>query len=469
MDVVLINSMPEGKGINEATSEPPLGIAYLAAMLEKNGYNCSIIDADVLRLVPGKVVNEISRDVKLIGFYLNSFNFSAVKRTCELCRVELPEAVVVLGGPLASAAPEMVLSDIPCHGLVCGEGEFAIIKIVQNILAGKPTFDSSVPGAAYYNPGNSKIEMNPIERIVNLDELPFPAFHLLPPLAKYKSRSRKTPVGAIITSRGCTYECIFCSKDIFQRKVTFRSPANVLSEIDFLVKKYGVRQIDILDDNFAMKRSHIEPILDEIIARHYDLDVNLQLGVRAEILDEVLLTKMKEAGIFKLAFGIESADPAVLKICRKHGRLDMIENAVKLAKKQGFIVYGFFIIGLPGETDASFKKTLDFARRLDFDVANFAMALPFVGTELYRLVQQHGRFLIDTTKNIDFGFYGGKAFFEYGGNRAEDYMRRYRAAYREFYTIGKQFRMLVKIRSWSELRWHLNAGIDVLKGMIFRN
>jgi len=469
MDVVLINSLPEGKGITEATAEPPLGIAYLASMLEKNGFSCSIIDADVLKIVPEKVLMSIDNDVKLIGFYVNSFTYSSVKRTCELCRLERPGATVILGGPLASAAPEMLLSEVPCHGLVRGEGEYAIVRMMQNIATGKPVFDSAVSGAAYYEPGSRKIIMNPVERVVNLDELPFPAYHLLPPLSTYKSRSRKTPIGAIITSRGCAHECVFCSKDIFQRKVTFRSPSNVLKEIDFLVGKYGIRQVDILDDNFAMKRSHVEAILDGMIEKNYNLVVNLQLGIRAEILDESLLVKMRKAGIFKLAFGIESADPEVLRICRKHLRLDTVEQAVRLAKKHGFVVYGFFIIGLPGETEESFRKTLDFAKRLDFDVANFAMAIPFVGTELFRLIEKNGRFLIDTTKNVDYGFYSGKAFFEYGNNRAEDYMHRYRAAYREFYSPGKQLRMLLKVRSWSELRWYLDAGIDVLKGMISRN
>lgn len=465
MDAVFINPLPEGEGINEATLEPPLGLAYLAAMLERHGFACSIIDANVLRLPPRQVMERIPSDTKLIGFYLNSFNYSSVLETTRLCREERPESVVLLGGPLASAAPEMVLSRIPCHGLVRGEGEYAIVRIMQNIAAGRDVFDSEVPGAAYRDSENGSLLMNPVVRIKDLDQLPFPAYHLLPPLKRYKMRARKRPVAAIITSRGCVHRCTFCSKDIFKRKVTFRSPANVLAEIDFLVDRYGVRQIDILDDNFAHKRSHVESILDGIIQRDYGLAVNLQLGIRAEILDESLLVKMKRAGVFKLGFGVESADPEVLRLCRKPLNLRKVEESVKLAKKHGFVVYGFFIIGLPGETEESFQQTLEFARRANFDVANFMMAVPFVGTELYRMVEADGRFLIDVTQNIDSGFYGGKVFYEYGDNTAEDILRRYKAAYKEFYSLKKNLKLLGTIRSWAELYWYLDAGYSILKGM----
>jgi radical SAM superfamily enzyme YgiQ (UPF0313 family) len=127
-------------------------------------------------------------------------------------------------------------------------------------------------------------------------------------------------------------------------------------------------------------------------------------------------------------------------------------------------VYGFFIIGLPGETEKSFKNTIDFARRCDFDIANFTMALPFVGTELHRMVESHGTFLLDTTHNIDHGFYGGTPFYTYGDTPAQEYFRRYKLAYKMFYTWRKRLRMIVRIRSFSELMWYTNAALDVFKG-----
>ena len=284
----------------------------------------------------------------------------------------------------------MVMTKVNCHGLVRGEGEPAVLQIMHNIDLGLQPLDKTVPGAVFRNPKTGELIFNKIIRIDNLDKLPFPAYHLLPPLNVYKSRSRKSPVAAIVTSRGCLFKCSFCSKDIFKNKVTFRSPDNVLSEIDYLVQNFGVRQIDILDDNFALKKNRLEEILNGLINRNYGLAINLQSGIRSEIIDESLLNKMKKAGIFKIAFGVESADKNVLRLCRKKLDLNKIVSAASLAKQKGFLTYGFFIIGLPGETDEGFERTLDFARRVNFDIANFCIATPFVGTELYRQVQENG-------------------------------------------------------------------------------
>ena len=232
-----------------------------------------------------------------------------------------------------------------------GEGEEAVVRMMKNLAAGRPAFDPQVSGAAWRDPDTGEMQRNAVVRIEDIDRLPFPAYHLLPPLKAYKSRSRKRPVAAIVTSRGCAYECIFCSKNVFQRRVTFRSADNVLAEVDHLVRDFGVRQIDILDDNFAQKKSRMVEILDGLIERDYGLAINPQNGIRSEIIDEPLLEKMKRAGFYKLAFGVESADPDVLRTCRKRLDLDRLEQVVTMAKKMGFVVYGFFIIGLPGETE----------------------------------------------------------------------------------------------------------------------
>jgi radical SAM superfamily enzyme YgiQ (UPF0313 family) len=464
MEAIFINPLPKAVGSNDATVEPPLGLAYLASSLEQQGFKCSIIDAKTLGLGSEEVMSQISSQHSLIGFYLNSFNYDTVLELTQLCRRKQPDATIVLGGPLASAAPEMVLSDFPCHGIVRGEGEDAVVGIMHNLATGRPPFDREIPGAAYYDDSKNMV-MNPVVRIMDLDRLPYPAYHLLPPLNTYKSRSRKRPFAAIITSRGCSYDCIFCSKDIFQRKVAFRSPANVLAEIDYMVNNYGVRGLDILDDNFAQNRTRMEEILEGIVQRNYNLSINLQTGIRSEIIDEKLLSLMKRAGIYSLAFGIESADPEVLRICRKKLDLIKLEEVVKLAKKMGFLVHSFFIIGLPGETEESFRNTLDFARRLKLDVANICMAIPFPGTELFNMVKEKGRFLIDTTHKIDTGFYGGKVFFEYNNSRQEDTLRRYQIAYKEFYSIRKKLQLILSIRSLSEVIWYWDAAKFVLKGL----
>jgi radical SAM superfamily enzyme YgiQ (UPF0313 family) len=464
MDVVLINPAATGTGINEATVEPPLGLAYIAAVLEENSFKCKIIDQNIFCLPNIKILDEIPDDTKIVGFFMNSFLYNAVKELTYLIKEKNKNIIVLVGGPTPTAVPETVLKDIGCDGVIRGEGEYAVAKIMQNIKEGLSPFDSEVSGAVYYGEDKSIIT-NPIKRITDLDTLPFPAFHLLPPLSKYKSRSRKTPIAPIVTSRGCPYSCTFCSKDIYQRIVTFRSAQNVLNEIDFLVNKYKIRQLDILDDNFSQNRKRLEAILDGIIKKNYGLAINMQSGIRTESLDESILKKFKKAGVFKLAFGIESADENVLRLHKKMLKLGKVEETVKIAKKLGFIVYGFFIIGLPGETNEGFKKTMAFAEKLDLDIANFCMAIPFVGTELYKMIEDKGRFLVDTSKNIDSGFYDGTVFFIYDNYTEEDLLKRYKMAYKKFYSFGKQLKVLFSIRSISEFIWVSEAFWSIMQGM----
>lgn len=467
--VVLINPSPgcASRGVNEANVWPPMGLCSIGAALRERGVGAELIDANLLRLLPEEVVDRVPAQALLAGISVNSFTYDSARRICSLLRELRPETAIILGGPLPSANAELVLGEFACDGLIRGEGEYGMARLAENALAGAPLFDEGVAGAAWRDP-EGNVRENPPERILDLDSLPFPALDLAPPLSRYKSRSRKRPIAPLITSRGCAHACSFCSKDIFKRRVSFRSPENVLAEIDHLVTTRGVRQIDILDDNFAQKKTRMRAILQGLAERGYDLAVNLNAGIRTEGLTEEDFILMRRAGVFKVAFGIESADPGVLAMCDKRLKLETVERCIGWARKMGFVVYGFFIIGLPGEDEAAFRKTLEFARRTDLDVANFCLAAPFVGTELYRQVEKGGRFLVDTRKDLNEGFYAGKVFFEYGGQRAEDILRRYRTAYREFYSLRRQLRNLTTLRSFSELAWYVQTGVGVLKGLLSR-
>ena len=450
--------------MNEATVIPPLGLGYIAAVLEKGGFESSIIDANLLRLDNARIVDRIPAGARLIGVYLNSFTYETVKGLTPLIRKNFKDCVIILGGPLPTAEPEIVLAEIDCDGLIRGEGEYALLGIMKNIGKELHPFTGEISGAVFHEPGTKNIVRNPLTRIVDLDSLPFPAYHLMPELKLYR-QFRKSPSAPIITSRGCAHNCIFCCKDVFGKKMTFRSSRNVLEEIDHLVKHFGIRQLDFLDDNFALNERRMHEIFDGIIEKKYNLAINMQSGIRTELLDEPLLDKMKRAGVYKLAFGIESGDKEVLSTCRKQIDLDRVREVVRLAKKKGFLTYGFFIVGLPGETDEAFERTLEYAKALDLDVANFCMAVPFVGTELYRMVKENGRFLIDTSRNISSGFYDGKVFYEYKGMRQEDVLKRYKRAYKEFYSLDKKLALLLKIRSFNELKWFWDVTVMVVKGM----
>jgi len=179
-------------------------------------------------------------------------------------------------------------------------------------------------------------------------------------------------------------------------------------------------------------------------------------------MDSTLIAKMKKAGVFKIGFGVESGSPAMLKIAKKQLDLDKVLEATKLAKKAGIMTYGFFILGLPGENASTLQQTIDFAKKMDPMVANFCIAMPFPGTELFEMVKRNGKFLIDTAKNSPFGFYGSRAFFEYDGLNEATLLKYYRKAYYTFYFRPKKaIETILSIGSLNELKWVLTAGLKL--------
>jgi radical SAM superfamily enzyme YgiQ (UPF0313 family) len=434
-------------------------------VLEKHGFCPILIDANLEKINPDEIIRRIPEKVKIIGISVNSFTYGFTQELCASIKKRFPASMIVMGGPLASSSPATVLNNFACDVAIQGEGEFSFLTLTKNVCSDGFPFHN-VSGAHWIDHVTGSIEKNPVERIVNIDDLPFPAYHLIPALSKYKSRSRKRPIAPLLTSRGCSFGCSFCSKDVFQRKVSFHSPAYVLAEIEYLVRTFGVRQIDIIDDNFAFDKERMELILDGLIMKKYNLLVHLSVGIRAEGLDQNIFRKMRRAGVFKISFGIESADETVLRLCNKNLRLANIERAVTMAKKEKILVHGFFIIGLPGETESAFRKTMAFAKRVNFDIANFALAIPFPNTELYRQVERSGRFLIDTRLGLAIGYFSGSVFFEYPGLTKADVSSRYERAYKIFYSPWKIATQALKIRSFSELQWFIGSALTVVKNLV---
>lgn len=464
--VCLINSnpAPETRGLNTGSLLPPVGLATIAAVLEAHGHKVTIIDTRLFQQKIDTTVNNIAEDVGYVGINIDSFTFNTAKELCKIIKIKNKNTFIVLGGPYAHISPSILLNEFECDCVVQGEGEYALLEIV-NVKENKQIDFSCAPGTWWKN-STGMICHTPQQRITDLDALPFPAYHLLPSLSSYKSFSRQTPSAPLITSRGCAFSCNFCSRGAFHGKVVFRSAQNVIDEIDFLVQKYGIRHFDILDDNFALHKQRMHQIFDKIIERGYNLTFNLNSGIRSEGLTHELFSKMKKAGVTKVSFGIESADENVLKLCNKHLNLDDIRNAVQFAKEAKLLTSGFFIIGLPGESATSFKKTMQFAKEIDTDFANFCMAIPFPGTELYNQIAKSGKFIINVDRNIAYGLFGNKVFCTYEEQNEHDILQRYNDAYKEFYSFSRKMKIILKCRSLNEFRWVAKNAWTVLSNFI---
>lgn len=317
-----------------------------------------------------------------------------------------------------------------------------------------------------YKRENDVFYARPAKKVENLDDILPPAYHLLPPLKYYKARSRGFPVGYLVTSRGCPSQCIYCNHNIFGTRWRPHSVERVMSEIDYLVSHCGVRQIDILDDNFTFNRDRTERIISALSSRPYRVLINLQNGIRIDAVDKELLKQMKRAGVFRIGFGIETAVPRIQETIRKPINLEKAVRMMRYAKSIGMVVYGYFMLGLPGDDAESMRETIDFARRANPHFANFSICVPFPGTELFESIKEHGIFLENIENGIEAGFFGNKIFFQLEAMNGQVTSEYFRTAYRTFYARPlKIMETLSTIRSFAEAKWLVRVIGDIYQAI----
>jgi len=289
-----------------------------------------------------------------------------------------------------------------------------------------------------FKTSDGRIHNNPDrEAIADLDSLPWPAYHLfkmqhytnLQPATDHVDGARSF---SIMTSRGCPYRCTFCSQSIMPIKWRSRSPESVLAEWRHLVEDLGAEEIGILDDSANIRVKRLQEMAHLLIENNLNhvpwIFVN---GIRANLASKELLGLLKQAGLLRTAFGVESGDPDILASIDKKVDHDTIRQAFKNAKEVGLETIAFLIIGLPGETRETMQRTIDFAIELDPLIANFSMMTPYPGTKVYEIIKRQGRFLINDWE--DYVFFQQAARYEMGDMTAELVEEMYRKAYRQFY------------------------------------
>jgi anaerobic magnesium-protoporphyrin IX monomethyl ester cyclase len=434
-------------------ANPPLGLCYIAAVLRKNAIRVEIIDANALNLSTQDVAKKAkSFDVLGISGMTPAHQF--ITGLAGL----LPGKLKIAGGPHASGYPEKLLRsgyDI----VVRGEGEHSILEVMQ----GKKL--SRINGISYRQ--GSKIVHNSDREHIDPDELPLPARDLLPSngvdLPYIGMGVQFRPWSPIFTSRGCPYDCYFCNKKIFGRCFRKRSPENVILEIEELVKEYGVREIDMYDDTFNADLPRAEKILDMIIERDLDIKIRFSNGIRADMVTESFLRKLKKAGCIYIAYGIESGNQEILDRLGKNLRLEDVRKGVKLTKKIGIPVTGFFVLGMLGDTRETMQQTIDFAKKLDVDIAQFTIATPYPGTRFYEMVSSDGKFLTKDWGNVYHS--SGRMIYSYPDTASPETVEMmYRKAFREFYfRPGYLIRRILNMRSLGELKTILRGSKAILK------
>ncbi|MGD9405651.1 MAG: radical SAM protein [Anaerolineae bacterium] len=462
MRILLVN--PKSRLPIDTRTSPPLGLAYLAAVAEQSGHVVRVHDGDVQHTPLEEIVSHFSPQV--VGITANTTQIMAAWRDAELVKA-LCDAIVVLGGPHPTTLPEESVAKPGVDVVVRSEGEATWLELLstfKQILAqepAEPTLTAAdlqpIAGITYLDESGNPVSNpdRPPIPVEELEKMPFPAWHLfnldlytnLQPTVDHVE-GRSLP---ILTSRGCPYRCSYCSQ-IGPRRWRARSAESIVAEWKWLVQEQRAAEIGILDDSFNIDRQRVLDICDRLVDEGLNTVPWIMInGIRANIADEQVLGAMKNAGCIRAAFGVESGNQDVLNtVVDKHLTLDQVRAAFQAARAVGMETIGFFIIGLPGETEATMDDTIRFACELDPVVANFSIATPFPGTEMYNTVKAQGRILAETWD--DFVFFEGKARFEMPGLPAELVERKWKEAYRRFYLRPKRIaRTLGRKETWLRL------------------
>ena len=371
----------------EESPLPPLSLSYLASVLVREGIEVKILDFLVTQYHPKKLRRALEEyQPQLVGATCVTLNYPIARRMLKVCKAFDPHIFTVIGGPHVTFALEETLLQSPwIDAIVIGEGERTLVELVRAVEEDKDIHQ--LPGIAFAD-GGMVVKTPPQARIENLDQLPLPARELLP-MARY--RALGTPC-TVITSRGCPFNCIFCSgRRMFGPKVRFRNPGLVVDEIEKLQRDFGLEKINIVDDTFTLNHHHARAVCEEMLRRN--LKIKWSAFARVDRISEDLAQLMNRAGCEWVLFGVESADEGILKTIRKGITPDGVRRGVKIAAEAGINVFNSFILGLPGESRDTALKSMTFGDELYHKYGakyGFHILSPLPGTEVYERAKDYG-------------------------------------------------------------------------------
>ncbi len=454
MKITLVNPSAK-KWIVSRSKVIPLGLAYIGACLEKAGHSVVIIDENIHG--EAKIHN-----TDIVGITATTPLIESAWEIAE--RSKKSGAVTVIGGPHVTCMPEESARLSFVDYVVVGEGEFTMAELCTVLERGHNP--EKIQGLCYELNG-TLIHTQARPPIENLEDIPLPAYHLFPPLNQYTNPSpllgTRSPSANIMTSRGCPFQCIYCFIGTLGRKWRARSPASVLEEWKYLIEELGVKEIAIHDDVFNLRIDRVIELCELITEQNLVIPWTATGGLRADLVTKEMLMKMKEAGCYRVAIGVEVGTQEMLDRIRKKLTLDQIRDAFRLSKEVGLRTVGLFMIGSnPDESRESMEETIQFAKELDPDYAQFSMTTPYPGTQLFDEVLREGRLLVERWS--DYYHQHRSAFYECKEVTADLMEEMMGKAYREFYFRPRYMaRLLTNTDTWRNLPNVLRAGFHLLK------
>ncbi len=465
IDILLVNPPSPDKSIiirdlnrsgrtsREQIIWPQTNLAYLASMVPSN-LKVEIIDCiaekinweDFLKLLQEKKPKYIASHV------ITSTANNDLKTFKESKKIG---AKTITMGPHVTELTKLTLKQNPdLDFVILKECELTFKELIETLEKNTKDF-SQIKGLAWRNEKKEIIINEQRPFIENLDTLPLPKHNLLP-IEKYVFPFMASKFTFVVSSRGCPFPCTFCRQPImWSWKVRSRSAESLIEEMK-LLKKLGIKNFLFHSDTFTIDKKLVQKFCKMMIEQ--ELNLKWACNSRVDTLDEETLKMMKKAGCWMIAFGFESGSQKILDLCKKGATVEQGKKIAKMTDKVGIKVYGYFVIGLIGETKESIQKTVNFAKNLPVTFAIFHVASPYPGTEFYQQVKDNHWLTSEKWENTN---QGGESPVNYPQLSGKEITKEIKKAYRSFYLRPIAFwRILKSVKNFSDLKHLISSGIN---------
>lgn len=405
---------------------PPLGLAYIASLCLEKGYTVEIIDALAEELSLSELKDRIIKiNPAIVGVTATTPMIENAFRVLTLVKEYSSSILTVLGGPHISAEAFLTMEECPDLDVgVLGEGEDTFTELVREYLTLDKQLDR-IEGIVYRK--NGQIIINPSRPYIkDINNLPIPAYHLLP-MHLYSTSPfnyRKVPAISMISSRGCPFQCIFCTKGLFGNQVRRLSPEKVYQQLKYLVDNYKIREIHFYDDTFILDEDWVKKVCSYLER----LDITWWCNARVNNITPEILAYLKKAGCYRIYYGVESGNEKSLKLLKKETTLQDIKYAFKITRQAHIETGAFMMLGIPQETAEDMPRTINFVKEIKADHAVFTMLTPYPGTEIYREHKKYG--VMRTTSWREFVMISDNPIFIPHSTSAEQLNKYLRLAYK---------------------------------------
>lgn len=399
----------------------PLGLGYIAAVLQDIGHKVEVIDINAYRWNPEQVeekIKNIDFDVVGIGAIVTVYKY--VKWLIAILKNYHPAKEIIIGGSVGTSIPRIILEKTEADIVCIGEGEDTIVEVVD-VLQAKKNLDG-IEGI-WFKGKNDKIYRNPPRSpIEDLNRVPFPSWDLFP-----MDIYLKNPVGApnknkwinggiddsaglsinISATRGCPYKCIYCYHDFMGQGYRYRPSENIVEEIKVLSERYGVGYIHFIDDEFVLNKDFCYDFC-KAMKSEFGRKITWGCSGRVNLMTEDLIATMKDAGCVLIGYGIESGSQKMLDVMKKGVTVQQAKQAIRWTQKHLGWADASFIIGTPGETRETLRETVDFCKDLNLAPEVIFFMTPYPGSELYRLTIEQGKIINEEEYVLNLGEQGEK-------------------------------------------------------------